>query len=142
MASRENLDKTYLRMAHELAKLSRAKRKQVGCLIVKDTHIIAEGYNGTPNSKFSNICEEEINGELVTKPEVVHSEANALAKLCKSTQSSEGATCYCTISPCFNCSKMLISAGITKVVYSEEYRDLSGVNLLKQAGITVMHIEI
>ena len=171
MASREKLDKAYLRMAAELAKLSTATRKKVGCLIVKDTHIIAEGYNGTPRG-FSNICEEGnylphdlekdhkeggicrkclrpiYNGSLyacsketlVTKPEVIHAEMNALAKVCKSTQSSEGAFMYLTLSPCFDCAKLIIQAGITKVMYSEEYRDLSGIELLRKANVICLHI--
>lgn len=141
MASREVLDRTYLKMAKQLATLSYARRAKVGCLIVKDTHIIAEGYNGTTRGRPNN-CEIEIDGELVTKDEVVHSEANALMKLARSTQSSEGATMYCTLSPCINCAPLIVQAGITTVVYAEEYRDLSGIDFLRQCKVRIFKIPI
>ena len=140
MASQDCLDAAYLEMAQVWSQLSRATRKKVGCLIVKDGSIIADGYNGTP-SGFDNNCEEEnlksFDGELITRPEVLHAESNAITKLAKSTQSSDGATAYITISPCVECAKLMIQAGIKRVVYKELYRNNEGLTLLKKAGITV-----
>jgi dCMP deaminase len=136
------IDRTYLRMAREWSRLSRAIRKRVGCLIVKDGTIIADGFNGTPTG-FNNSCETigpYETGKLVTKPEVLHAETNAITKLAKSTQSSEGSTMYITISPCVDCAKLMIQAGIKRVVYSEVYRDLDGVDLLKKASIITERI--
>ena len=140
MPSQLKLDKTYLEMAQIWAQLSKAERKKVGCLIVKDGSIISDGYNGTP-SGFENSCEYNPNPnlfhKLITKPEVLHAESNAITKLSKSTQSSEGSTMYITISPCLDCSKLIIQSGIKRVVYKNNYRNLDGVNLLLKANIQV-----
>jgi dCMP deaminase len=134
---RDKLDKTYMNMAKELAKLSHAQRRKVGCLIVKDTHIIAEGLNGTPRG-FDNNCEyiDHVD-HMYTKPEVLHAESNAITKLARSTNSSSGATVYVTCSPCYDCSKLIIQAGIKRVVYAEPYSKGEGITLLKKAGIEV-----
>jgi dCMP deaminase len=134
MASQLDLDKAYLRMCVEWAKLSYARRRKVGCLIVKNHQIISDGYNGTPKG-FSNDCEYEVDGKLVTKPIVLHAESNAISKLAKSNNSSEGATLYVTCSPCFDCSKLIIQSGIKRVVYCHLYRITDGLDLLKQANI-------
>jgi dCMP deaminase len=134
MANQRDLDKAYLRMCVEWANLSSAKRRKVGCLIVKNGQIISDGYNGTPKG-FDNNCEDEIDGQLVTKPIVLHAESNAISKLAKSNNSSEGATLYVTCSPCFECSKLIIQAGITRVVHCHFYRNTSGLVLLDQANI-------
>jgi dCMP deaminase len=134
MASQKDIDRAYLRMCVEWARLSTARRRKVGCLIVKNGQIISDGYNGTPKG-FDNNCEEEVNGELITKPIVLHAESNAISKLAKSNNSSEGATLYVTCSPCFECSKLIIQAGITKVVHCHFYRNTSGLVLLDQANI-------
>jgi dCMP deaminase len=133
-----NIDrnKMYMKIAYEIAKQSYCVRRKVGSVLVKDGQIISDGYNGTP-SGFDNCC--EVNPDL-TKKEVLHAEANALAKVGKSTNSSEGSTMYITLSPCYECSKLLIQFGITEVYYCEEYRDLSGVDLLKESGIKVERI--
>ena len=123
-------------MAQVWGSLSTAKRRQVGCLIVKDSQIISDGYNGTPHG-FDNDCEFETRFGLETRPEVLHAESNALTKLAKSTQSSEGATIYVTLSPCFDCAKLMIQSGIRKVVYLDEYRVTGGIELLEKAGITI-----
>lgn len=128
-------DLRYLEMARVWAKNSYCKRRQVGALIVKDKMIISDGYNGTP-SGFENICEDE-NG--VTKPYVLHAEANAISKVAKSGNNSEGATLYVTASPCIECAKLIIQAGIKRVVYLDEYRILDGVDLLRRAGIECVH---
>ena len=120
-------DSRYLEMAAIWAKNSYCKRRQVGALIVKDRMIISDGYNGTP-AGFENICEDE-NG--VTKPYVLHAEANAISKVAKSGNSSEGSTLYVTASPCLECSKLIIQAGIKRVVYRDEYRLTDGIDLLK-----------
>ena len=125
------LDKRYLRMARIWAENSYCVRRQVGALVVKDKRIISDGYNGTPVG-FENVCEDENN---VTKPYVLHAEANAITKLARSHNSSEGATVYITASPCIECSKLLIQAGIKRVVYGEKYRLDDGLNLLRKAGI-------
>jgi len=130
-------DKAYLRIAEEWGKLSYCKRKQVGALIVKDKMIISDGYNGTP-SGFENYCEDESG---YTKWYVLHAEANAILKVAGSTQSCQGATLYITLSPCKECSKLIHQAGIIKVVYSETYKDDSGLQFLKKAGIELKLIE-
>lgn len=127
------LDKRYLRMAKIWAENSYCKRRQVGALIVKDKMIISDGFNGTP-SGFENICEED----GATKPYVLHAEANAITKVAKSGNSSEGATLYVTASPCIECSKLIIQSGIKRVVYNEEYRTCEGIDLLRRAKIEVV----
>ena len=140
MPNQELLDITYMKMARCWAALSKAERKQVGCLIVKDGAIISDGYNGTP-SGFDNICEYESSvGTLVTKPEVLHAESNAISKLAKSTQSSNGAVLYATCSPCLECSKLIIQCGISRVVYWVKYRSSQGIELLKKAGIKILFL--
>ena len=129
-------DKAYLKMALEWGKLSHCKRRQVGALIVKDKMIISDGYNGTPTG-FDNNCEDE---ENYTKWYVLHAEANAITKVSSSTQSSEGATLYVTLSPCRDCSKLIFQAGIIRVVYYEEYKDRSGLDFLIEGGVEVMQI--
>lgn len=131
------LDKRYLRMARIWAENSYCTRRQVGALVVKDKRIISDGYNGTP-SGFENVCEDE-NG--LTKPYVLHAEANAITKLARSHNSSEGSTIYITASPCIECAKLLIQAGIKRVVYGEKYRLEDGLNLLRKAGIETIYIE-
>src|SRR5690606_222580 len=130
-------DTTYLRMAKEWGKLSYCKRKQAGATIVKDRMSISDGYNGTPTGS-ENFCEDE---EGYTKWYVLHAEANAILKVASSTQSCEGATLYITLSPCKECSKLIHQAGIVRVVYSEAYKDNSGVEFLKKAGVKVSLIE-
>jgi dCMP deaminase len=125
-------------MAEEWSKLSHCKRKQVGSLIVKDKMIISDGYNGTPTG-FENFCEDE---DGYTKWYVLHAEANAIAKVSGSTQSTKGATLYITLSPCRECSKLIFQSGITRVVYSKKYKDLSGVEFLIKSGVSVDFIEI
>tara|TARA_B100001057_G_scaffold68178_1_gene61921 strand:- start:7867 stop:8292 length:426 start_codon:yes stop_codon:yes gene_type:complete len=129
-------DKAYLKMALEWGKLSHCKRRQVGALIVKDKMIISDGYNGTPTG-FDNNCEDD---ENYTKWYVLHAEANAITKVSSSTQSSEGATLYVTLSPCRDCSKLIFQAGIIRVVYYEEYKDRSGLDFLIEGGVEVMQI--
>ena len=130
-------DDKYMQMAAIWATKSYCKRRQVGALIVKDRMIISDGYNGTP-SGFENICEDE-NG--VTKPYVLHAEANAISKVAQSGNSSEGATLYVTASPCMECAKLIIQSGIRRVVYRDEYRLTDGVDLLRRAGIEVEKID-
>ena len=127
----EKLDARYLRMAQIWAENSYCVRRKVGALVVKEKMIISDGYNGTP-SGFENICEDENN---VTKPYVLHAEANAITKLARSSNNSDGATLYVTASPCIECAKLIIQAGIKRVVYGEKYRLEDGINLLKRAGI-------
>lgn len=129
-------DKAYLKMAREWAKLSYCIKRQVGALIVKDRMIISDGYNGTPTG-FENICEDEQN---YTKWYVLHAEANAILKVAASTQSCVGATLYITLSPCRECSKLVHQAGIVRVVYQEAYKDDSGLQFLKKAGVQLKHI--
>ena len=131
-------DSKYLRMARIWATNSYCKRRQVGALLVKDNMIISDGYNGTP-SGFENNCEDE-NG--VTRPYVLHAEANAITKVARSGNSAAGATLYVTASPCMECSKLIIQSGITRVVYSEDYRLDDGIKLLRRAGIEVEKIGI
>ncbi len=126
-------DKSYLEMAQVWAKNSYCVRRQVGALIVKDRMIISDGYNGTP-SGFENICEDD---EGHTKGYVLHAEANAITKVAKSSNSSEGATLYVTAAPCLECSKLIIQAGIKRVVYHDEYRITDGLDLLSRAGIEI-----
>ena len=132
------LDKRYLRMACIWSENSYCKRRQVGALIVKDKMIISDGYNGTP-SGFENVCEDENN---VTYPYVLHAEANAITKIARSNNNSEGATLYVTDSPCIECAKLIIQAGIKRVVYSRQYRLDDGLQLLKKAGIEVVFLDI
>jgi dCMP deaminase len=158
MPNQNKLDQRYMAMAKEWSYMSNAIRKKVGCLIVKDGQIISDGYNGTP-SGFDNNCEEVLYTcderdfyrdqeweldkgkgkffKLKTKKEVLHAESNALMKLARSTNSSEGATVYCTYSPCFDCAKLIIQAGIKRVVYKESYRCEKGLDLLKKANIEI-----
>ncbi|MCQ2211237.1 MAG: dCMP deaminase family protein [Paludibacteraceae bacterium] len=130
------LDQRYLAMARIWSMNSYCQRRQVGALMVKDQMIISDGYNGTP-SGFENICEDN----NVTKPYVLHAEANAITKVAKSNNSSAGATMYITASPCIECAKLIIQAGIKRVVYSEEYRNRDGIDLLERAGIDVLHVD-
>lgn len=132
------LDIRYMRMAQIWAENSYCQRRKVGALIVKDKMIISDGYNGTPVG-FENVCEDE-NG--LTKPYVLHAEANAITKIARSGNSSEGATLYVTTMPCIECSKLIIQAGIKRVVYSEKYRITDGVELLQRAGVETVHLEI
>lgn len=141
----DQVDIAYIKMASTWAELSHATRKKVGALLVKNNTIIADGYNGTP-SGFENECELAISNEdgsfkeYQTKWYVLHAESNALAKVAKSTQSSEGSTLYITYSPCRDCSKLILQAGIKRVVYLEEYRDISGLDFLRRAGVEVKKI--
>ena len=130
-------DHSYLQMAEVWAQNSYCKRRKVGALIVKDKMIISDGYNGTP-SGFENVCEDE---DGVTKPYVLHAEANAITKVAKSGNSSAGATLYVTASPCMECSTLIIQSGITRVVYRDAYRLMDGIELLKRAGIEVEQSE-
>ena len=130
-------DRSYLDMARIWAKNSYCRRRQVGALLVKDKMIISDGYNGTP-SGFENVCEDENDR---TKPYVLHAEANAITKVAKSGNSSEGATLYVTAAPCIECAKLIIQSGIRRVVYTDEYRLEDGVNLLRRAGIEVEKVE-
>ena len=129
------LDNRYLRMAHIWSENSYCKRRKAGALVVKDKTIISDGYNGTP-SGFENVCEDENN---VTKPYVLHAEANAITKLARSTNSGEGATLYVTASPCIECAKLIIQAGIRRVVYGEKYRLDDGLRLLQRAGVETVY---
>ncbi|MDR2036606.1 MAG: dCMP deaminase family protein [Bacteroidales bacterium] len=131
------LDRRYLAMTRIWSQNSYCKRRKVGALLVKDQMIISDGYNGTP-SGFENICEDENN---VTKPYVLHAEANAITKVAKSSNSSEGATLYVTSSPCLECAKLIIQSGIKRVVYCEKYRIDDGIRLLERAGIKVTYVE-
>lgn len=157
------IEKIYMQTAYQFAKLSYATRRKVGCVIVKNKQIISFGYNGMPHG-FDNICEEEqvrsienpghkeiliekgyecgdeCCSKTVTRREVLHAESNAIMKVAKSTMSCEGAELYTTTCPCFDCAKLIIQAGITKVYYSEDYRDMSGVELLKKANIEVEEV--
>ena len=131
-----DLDLRYIRMARIWAENSYCKRRQVGAIIVKDKMIISDGYNGTP-SGFENICEDD-NG--LTKPYVLHAEANAITKIARSGNNSDGATLYVTASPCIECAKLIVQAGIKRVVYSEQYRLTDGIDLLKRAGIETVFL--
>ncbi len=128
------LDNRYMRMARIWAENSYCKRRQVGALLVKEKMIISDGYNGTP-SGFENNCEDANN---LSKPYVLHAEANAISKVARSSNSSDGATLYVTASPCIECAKLIIQAGIKRVVYGEQYRLVDGLELLERAGIEVV----
>ena len=157
---------TYMQVAYQFAKLSYANRRKVGCIIVKDNQVISFGYNGMPHG-FDNKCEEDDikyyenpdialeliedhgydceNGcctkkNAITKREVLHAESNTIMKVAKSTMSCEGATLYTTTCPCFDCAKLIIQAGISKVYYTEDYRDMGGVELLQRADIIVEQV--
>jgi dCMP deaminase len=134
----ELLDSRYLRMAHIWAENSYCVRRKVGALLVKNGTIISDGFNGTP-SGFENVCEDENN---VSKPYVLHAEANAITKIARSSQNSDGATLYVTASPCIDCAKLIIQSGIRRVVYGEKYRLDDGVALLKRAGIETVFMEL
>ena len=154
-----NFDSKYMKMAQIWASNSYARRNKVGALIVKDGMIISDGFNGTP-SGFENECEEVIpcantctnlfcqdceyckEHKLKTKPYVLHAEANAILKVARSTNSSVGATLYCTMSPCLECAKLIIQSGITRLVYTEQYRDTSGLELLERAGIEIKQLKV
>lgn len=131
------LDSRYLRMARIWAENSYCERRKVGALIVKDNMIISDGFNGTP-SGFENVCEDE---EGKTKSYVLHAEANAITKVARSGNSSDGATLYITASPCIECAKLIIQAGIKRIVYSELYRFHDGIDLLNRAGIECVLLE-
>ena len=133
----ERYDKAYLRMAQTWSSLSHCSRKKVGAIIVKDGMIISDGYNGTP-AGFDNCCETE---EGDTQWYVLHAEANAILKVAKSTNNCGGAILYQTLSPCKECSKLILQAGITKVVFINKYKDTSGIDFLKEAGVEIAHIQ-
>ncbi len=132
----EILDKRYLRMAGIWSENSYCRRRKVGAIIVKDKMIISDGYNGTP-AGFENICEDE---DGVTKAYVLHAEANAITKVARSNNSSDGATLYVTASPCLECAKLIIQSGIKRVVFKDLYRLADGIELIKRAGIECVHI--
>lgn len=132
------LDTRYLRMAIIWAENSYCERRKVGALMVKDNMIISDGFNGTP-SGFKNVCEDE---HGVTFPYVLHAEANAITKVARSNNSSEGSTLYVTASPCVECAKLIIQAGIRRVVYAENYRITDGIDLLNKAGIETLHLPL
>lgn len=158
--TQKEADSKYMQMAHIWATSSKAIRRKVGALMVKDRTIISDGYNGTP-SGFPNWCEDYVsdgvvirarsqaefdravrNGNILkTKDEVLHAEANAITKVAKSTHSSDGATMYCTDAPCIHCAKMMVQAGIVRLVYDRDYHDTSGLDLLKEAGIEIVKFE-
>lgn len=141
--TRRNLqiDQVFLQVATDISSLSHAVRAKVGAIIVgKDNNIQAYGYNGTPTG-FDNQAEIEVEEKLVTKPETLHAESNAIAKIAKSPVSCEGSTLYVTMSPCFECSKLIIQSGIKRVVYEIPYRETSGIDLLKKCNVKVEHIE-
>ena len=137
MDKQKKRDTLYMRMARTWAENSYCVRRKVGALLVKDQMIISDGYNGTP-SGFENICEDENN---VSKPYVLHAEANALTKVARSNNSSDGATLYVTASPCIECAKLIIQAGVRRVVYGELYRLTDGIDLLRKAGIEVEKVD-
>jgi dCMP deaminase len=134
----QKFDKSYIEMAFVWARNSYCQRMQVGALIVKDNMIISDGYNGTP-SGFENVCEDD---NYITKPYVLHAEANAITKVAKSHNSSDGSTLYVTDSPCIECAKLIIQSGIKRVVYSRKYRITDGLDLLERANIKVEQLEI
>ena len=133
-----DLDVRYMRMAHIWAENSYCQRRKVGALIVKDKMIISDGFNGTP-AGFENVCEDE---EGLTKPYVLHAEANAITKIARSNNNSDGATLYVTASPCIECAKLIVQAGIKRVIYSEKYRLTDGIDLLERAGVEVVHLPL
>ena len=132
------LDLRYLKMARIWAENSYCVRRQVGALIVKDKMIISDGYNGTP-SGFENICENDMG---VTKPYVLHAEANAITKVAKSANNCDGGTLYVTTSPCMECSKLIIQAGIKRVVFSEKYHNTEGLDILSKVGVELVHLPL
>ena len=132
------LDTRYLRMAKIWAENSYCTRRKVGAIVVKDKMIISDGYNGTPEG-FENVCEDD---NHLTKPYVLHAEANAITKLARNSNSSDGATLYVTAAPCIECAKLIIQAGIKRVVYGEQYRLEDGINLLKRANVEVLYVEL
>lgn len=138
MKNGTKFDQSYLEMAHVWAKNSYCERRQVGALIVKDRMIISDGYNGTP-SGFENVCEDEVGK---TKPYVLHAEANAITKVAKSNNSSDGATLYITDSPCVECAKLIIQSGIIRVVFDRKYRITDGLDLLERAGVQVEELHV
>ncbi len=133
----EQFDRRYLELARIWAENSYCQRRKVGALIVKEKMIISDGYNGTP-AGFENVCEDETGK---TKPYVLHAEANAITKVAKSNNSSEGATLYVTSSPCMECSKLIIQSGIRRVVYSDKYRNMEGLEILRRANIELVFLE-
>lgn len=137
-SKQKKYDVTYLKMAQEWGNLSYCERRKVGALIVKNNRIISDGYNGTP-SGFENFCEDD---DGYTKWYVLHAEANAITKVASSTQSCDGATLYITLSPCKQCSKLIYQAKIKRLVYAVQYKDTSGIEFLKKAGVIVDHIKI
>lgn len=138
MTKQEQFDQRYMRMALIWAENSYCSRRKVGAILVKDQMIISDGYNGTP-SGFPNRCEDDNNTSL---PYVLHAEANAITKVARSGNNSEGATLYVTASPCIECAKLIIQSGIKRVVYYEEYRITDGIDLLRKAGVKVEKIEL
>ena len=132
------IDRRYARMALIWAENSYCERRKVGALVVKNNMIISDGYNGTPTG-FENVCEDENN---VSKPYVLHAEANAITKLARSSNSSDGATLYVTASPCIECAKLIIQSGIKRVIYTEKYRLTDGIDLLERAGIEVVYLDL
>ena len=141
MADKNKLNKKYMETAFTFADMSHAQRKKVGAVIVKDGNILSIGWNGTPRH-FSNECEYELDGKMVTRQEVLHAESNALMKLLKSTQTSEDAEIYITLSPCLECAKLIVQSGIKRVFYAEEYRDSKPLDFLLLAGIDVVKLEV
>ena len=137
MEKQDLLDRRYLRMASIWAENSYCARRKVGAILVKEKMIISDGFNGTP-AGFENICEDSVSG--LTKPYVLHAEANAITKVARSNNSSEGSTLYVTASPCVECSKLIIQAGIRRVVFNELYRIADGIDLLRRAGVECVHI--
>ncbi len=133
----KQFDKSYLDMAQIWAKNSYCQRRQVGALLVKERMIISDGYNGTPEG-FENVCEDEVTGK--TKPYVLHAEANAITKVAKSGNSSAGATMYVTTAPCLECAKLIIQAGIKRLVYRDDYTVSDGLDLLQRAGIDIVNL--
>lgn len=138
LTKQEAFDRRYLRMARIWAENSYCVRRKVGALLVKDRMIISDGFNGTPIG-FENICEDE---EGHSKPYVLHAEANAITKVARSSNNSEGATLYITASPCMECAKLIIQAGIVRVVYGESYRLADGIDLLQRAGIEIVFLSV
>lgn len=138
MEKQQELDLRYLRMARIWSENSYCTRRKVGALIVKDKMIISDGYNGTP-SGFENVCEDENN---VTKPYVLHAEANAITKIARSGNNSEGSTLYVTDAPCIECAKLIIQSGIKRVIYARDYRLTDGIDLLRRAGIDAVFMPI
>jgi dCMP deaminase len=138
---KEKFKQAYMQTAKTFAELSHAKRLKVGCIIVKDDRIISIGYNGMP-AGWSNICEDITEeGELKTKPEVLHAESNAIAKLAKSSESGQGATLFVTHSPCLECAKLIYQSGIAMVIYNDLYRNKSGLTFLEKSGLKLEQLQ-